>query len=58
MRTNRLLGGVVIGYVGKHFQPDRLLGLSLVMIGLLFLEEVSIPLILTITLPPGPAIIG
>lgn len=56
-----LIGGVVIGWVGKRAGPARILGWSLILLGALFLVEVNfpyIPLILMVTLLNGPPVIG
>jgi len=56
-----LLGGVVIGWIGTRVALGRVLGYSLVILGSVFMIEVHIPylpLIFTLTLLNGPAIIG
>ena len=56
-----LLGGVVIGWVGPRVPPARLLGVSLVGVGLLFLVQVNYPavwLVAALLLLSGPFIIG
>lgn len=56
-----LLGGIVIGRFGQQFAPPRLLGWSMVCIGIGFLVIVNVPLIpviLIVQLALGPAIAG
>lgn len=56
-----LLGGVVIGWIGTRVALGRVLGYSLVILGSVFMIEAhvpSLPLIFTLTLLNGPAIIG
>lgn len=56
-----LLGGVVVGWIGARVALGRVLGYSLVILGSVFMIEAHIPylpLIFTLTLLNGPAIIG
>jgi len=56
-----LLGGVVIGWIGTRVPLGRLLGLSLIALGSIFMIEAhisSLTLILVLTFVNGPAIIG
>lgn len=56
-----LLGGVVIGWIGTRIAPQRLLGVSLVVVGVLFLVLVNVPVVWVVgalMLLNGPFIIG
>jgi MFS family permease len=56
-----LLGGVVIARLGQRLAPKRLLGWSLVLLGLgllLFINIPVIPVMLGVQLALGPAVVG
>ncbi len=56
-----LLGGAVIGWLGRRLALGRLLGYSLVMLGSIFMIQIHLPLlplIFALTLLNGPPIIG